>query len=154
MRTFCRHFHRSVSVMEINSSGSTILYLQSEIHFPQEKSLSVIDLDTTASVMYLWLWELNWLLMWQWEGLCQCYYVSWFLKGYCFVDMPSWPSLLSVFAWGAGGVVLLDLQCVIWVYDLLGVVMICHGFGLCCSSCCQTYFFLQRLASLRKHTSI
>ena len=33
--------------MEINSSGSAILYLQLEINSLQKKSLSVINLDTT-----------------------------------------------------------------------------------------------------------
>ena len=38
----------SVSVMEIHISGSTILYLQLNINFP-EKGLSAINLDTTVS---------------------------------------------------------------------------------------------------------
>ena len=36
------------SVMEINSSGSSILYLYLDINSPQKKSLSVIILDTTV----------------------------------------------------------------------------------------------------------
>ena len=36
--------------MEINSSGSAILYLHLEINFPQKKYLSVINLDTTVLV--------------------------------------------------------------------------------------------------------
>ena len=34
--------------MEIHSSGSAILYLQSEMTSPQKKCLSVITLDTTV----------------------------------------------------------------------------------------------------------
>ena len=38
--------------MAINASGSAILYLQSEIHSPQKKCLSVINLDTTIRVEF------------------------------------------------------------------------------------------------------
>ena len=48
MKDFLLNSHRSVSVMAINSSGSAILYLSLEINFPQKKSLSVINLDTTV----------------------------------------------------------------------------------------------------------
>ena len=46
MRDFCWDSQRSVSVMEINSSGSAILYLQLEINPLQKKCLSAINLDT------------------------------------------------------------------------------------------------------------
>ena len=42
------HSHRSVSAMDTNSSGSTILYLQFETNFPQKKCLSVINLDAAT----------------------------------------------------------------------------------------------------------
>ena len=35
--------------MEMNSFGSTILYLQLQIDLPQKKCLSAIDLDTTVT---------------------------------------------------------------------------------------------------------
>ena len=52
MRNCCRDSHRSVSVMKINSSDSTILYQYLPINCPQEESLSVIYLDTTVPKPY------------------------------------------------------------------------------------------------------
>ena len=49
MRDFLLNYHRSVSVMAINSSGGAILYLQLEINSPQKKCLSVINLDTRVA---------------------------------------------------------------------------------------------------------
>ena len=37
--------------MELNSSGSTILYLYMETNSPQKKFLSVINLDTMVQVL-------------------------------------------------------------------------------------------------------
>ena len=48
MRDFLLNSQRSVSVMEISSSGSAVLYLQLEIHSSQKKCLSVINLDITV----------------------------------------------------------------------------------------------------------
>ena len=47
MRDFLLTFPQ-ISVMEINSSGSTILYLQLAMNFLQRNCLSVINVDTTV----------------------------------------------------------------------------------------------------------
>ena len=51
MRDFLRRFPQICLCNGMNSSGSTILYLQLEINFLQQRCLSVIILDTTVLVL-------------------------------------------------------------------------------------------------------